>query len=80
MNRKLEEEIGKFVGIVRDLSADEATHFELGIGTSEFTVAFSYRTSADLVRNGVSMRNLNGEWIRAAKQEESPVSDVQQPQ
>lgn len=67
MNSKIEECIGRFVQDVRRLSSYEAVYFELGIGSSAFTVNVKYRTPSDLERDGISMRNLNGDWIRASE-------------
>jgi hypothetical protein len=78
MNSQLEECIGRFVQDVRLFSSYEAVHFELGIGSNEFSVNVTYRTPAELERDGISMRNLNGQWIRAADKKESPKTIVQQ--
>ena len=76
MNSQLEECIGRFVQDVRLFSSYEAVHFELGIGSNEFSVNVTYRTPAELERDGISMRNLNGQWIRAA--DKKPKTIVQQ--
>ena len=68
----------KFVQDVRLFSSYEAVHFELSIGSNEFSVNVTYRTTSELERDGISMRNLNGQWIRAAKKGESPKTIVQQ--
>ena len=72
MNSQLEEIVAKFVEDVRGLSSYEAVHFELLIGTNEHDLAFKYKLPEHLKREGISMRNLKGEWIRAAEIEESP--------
>lgn len=45
------------------------------IGSSEFSVNVTYRTPTELERDGISMRNLNGQWIRAVKNQ--GVADLQ---
>jgi hypothetical protein len=66
MNSQLEEITAKFVEDVRRLSSFEAIYFELSIGTNEHDVSFRYKTAEHLKRDGVSTRNLKGEWIVAA--------------
>lgn len=67
MNSQLEEITAKFVADVRRLSSFEAVQFDLFIGTNEYTSEFKYKTVAHLVRDGISIRNLNGEWIVAVE-------------
>ena len=78
MNSQLEECIGRFVQDVRLFSSYDAVHFELGVSSNEFCVNVTYRTPAELERDGISMRNLNGQWIRAAEKRESPKTIAQQ--
>jgi hypothetical protein len=66
MNSQLEEIVAKFVDDVRKLSSYEAVHFELLVGTNEHDLAFKYKLPEHLKRDGISMRNLKGEWIVAA--------------
>lgn len=67
MNSQLDECIGRFVQEVRRFSSCEAVRFELGIGINEFSVHVMYRTPSELERDGISMRNLSGDWIRASE-------------
>lgn len=78
MNSQLEEITAKFVADVRRLSSFEAVQFDLFIGTNEHTAEFKYKTATHLERDGISMRNLNGQWIRAAEKKELPKTIVQQ--
>jgi len=64
MKNELEEITVKFVEDVRRLSAFNAVQFELFVGTNEHWAEFKYKTAAHLKRDGISMRNLKGEWIK----------------
>jgi len=67
MNSQLEEIIADFVQNVRQLSSFEAVHFEVSIGTYSHQVNWQYRCAGDLKLEGVSMRNLKGEWIKSER-------------
>lgn len=69
MNSRLEELIGEFVQNIRLLSSFEAVHFELMVGTYEHQANWVYHTADDLKSQGISMKNLNGKWIKEDKEE-----------
>ena len=66
MNSQIEEAAAAFADVVRKHAAYEAVTLELFINSQTETVTFTYRTPESLIKEGISMRNLAGEFIRAS--------------
>lgn len=60
----MEEIIEKFVKDIRDASSKTVTSVQIFVGCSNSEIVINKRTPEELRRDGVSMRNLKGEWIK----------------
>lgn len=60
----MEELIDDFIQKIREKSSSTVTSIQIFVGCSNSEIVINKRTPEELRRNGVSMRNLKGEWIK----------------
>ena len=64
MSPKIEAAIELLVESLRAESHPNATSFKLFVNCSEVSFVLRMRTAEDLKRDGISMRNLRGDFIK----------------
>lgn len=64
MTRPYQEIITELVDAVREQAEPTCVRFELGITGGEFSVQFDNKDAKSLQSEGISMRNLRGEFIK----------------
>lgn len=61
----IQSEIERLVNLVRSESPPNAVGFNLYLNSSEYIAEYRYRDAASLKIDGISMRSLNGQFIKA---------------
>lgn len=64
MTTKIDKAIAALVAALREESTETTTTFNLFVNCQEWRVETSSATAAQLKENGISMRNLRGNFIR----------------
>ena len=64
MNTEVNEAIDNLIAVVRRNSSYQDTYFKLFFNASESVVEVASRSPEDLKRDGISMKNLRGEFIK----------------
>lgn len=73
MTTEIQNKIDELVSLVRAKSPASAVGFSLFVNSSEYEVEYRYRDAATLKADGISMRALGGDFIRANVQAETPL-------
>ena len=60
----MEELINDFIKKLREKSSSTVTSVQIFVNGSGSEIVINKRTPEELRRNGVSVRNLKGEWIK----------------
>ncbi len=68
MSPNITEKIEALVEAIRAEAPDNAITFRLFVNSEEHSVEVQHRTPGSLKADGISMRNLRGEWIEEPKQ------------
>ena len=64
MNREIEKAFNEFKSVLIEELGYNAVAVELFISHSEISYNVQIKSPAELKSNGVSMKNIKGEWIR----------------
>jgi hypothetical protein len=67
MNDIITSKIEELVSILRTASPDNAIAFNLSVNSQDTEYAFTLKEPNILKENGISMKNLNGQWIEQCK-------------
>ncbi len=62
-DKLITQKIKELVDLVRENCPLNSVTFNLFVNDSEYEVEYKYRDAKTLKRNGISMRDLGGNWI-----------------
>lgn len=64
MHIEIKDAINELVKILKIYSDDDVATFELFVNSEGYETKLGCRDGRDLEENGISMKNLKGEWIK----------------
>jgi hypothetical protein len=64
MNDKVEEAMHELHRVAREESSEECISFQVFINCNGISYEANHRDAESLRKDGVSMRNLRGDWIK----------------
>ncbi len=64
MNEEIQTKINELKDAIKQFAPKEAVAFDLFMNDGEIEAKFRYRTAKSLKEDGISMRNLAGEFIK----------------
>lgn len=64
MTTKIDQKLAELKELLCDELSDTTTYVEIFINSQGINVNTTQRTPEELKRDGVSMRNIKGEWIK----------------
>lgn len=62
--REFQDIMLELVECLRETSREDSTSFELFVSAGSFSFKFNNRTAEQLRKEGISMRNLRGDFIK----------------
>lgn len=67
MHIEIKDAISELVKTLKIYLDDDVATFELFVNSEGYETKIGHRDGDDLEQNGISMKNLRGEWIKAKK-------------
>lgn len=72
MNKRVRKAVSELHAILKEELSEETVSFNLFVNSEGAQIEYSERTAESLIQDGISMKNIRGDFIRDSRSPSSP--------